>query len=80
MSRWQQAGAVSEAGQRSPGSCWSVPVWAAQPQQPHAKFAGVKLALFVIIMWSLRRLGQFVASWINLLTTGWISLACGVSC
>lgn len=53
VSRWQQAGAVSGAGQSSPGSCSSVPVRAAQPQQPNAKFAGVKLALFVIFMWSL---------------------------
>lgn len=44
-------------------------------QQPNTKFAGVKLALFVIFMWSLWLLGQFVASWINLLTAGWISLA-----
>lgn len=50
------------------------------PQQPNTKPAGVKLALFVIIMWSLQLLWQFVASWINLLTPVLASLACGVSC
>lgn len=44
-----------------------------------AKFAGVILALFVIMMWSQQLLCQFVTSWINLLANGWISLACQVS-